>query len=277
MKGQIVKIISNNFTVNSRNKRYECKCRGKFRNDKITPLVGDYVIFDQDKQLIIQILPRKNELIRPMVANIDQGIIVTSVKKPNLSLDLLDKLIVIMEYNKITPIICFTKLDLLTKKEKEQLKKISQYYQKIGYITLKNTKLRHLKKVIKDKVSVLTGQTGVGKSTLLNKLDNRLNLKTAEISLSLGRGKHTTRHVELIEIHKGKVLDTPGFSALDFNHLLNEEIKAGFKEFNNFECPYQDCLHINEKECLIKKEVQLGNILPSRYQTYKNLILKKGN
>ncbi|NLA33608.1 MAG: GTPase RsgA, partial [Tenericutes bacterium] len=136
MKGQIVKIISNNFTVNSRNKRYECKCRGKFRNDKITPLVGDYVIFDQDKQLIIQILPRKNELIRPMVANIDQGIIVTSVKKPNLSLDLLDKLIVIMEYNKITPIICFTKLDLLTKKEKEQLKKISQYYQKIGYITL---------------------------------------------------------------------------------------------------------------------------------------------
>lgn len=276
MKGQIVKIISDKFTVNSHNQIYECKCRGKFRNDKIIPLVGDFVIFNEHEQLIKEILPRKNELIRPMVANIDQGIIVTSVKTPDFSTDLLDKLIVIMEHNQVKPIICLTKMDLLSKKEKRYIRKIINYYHKIGYLIFTNTKLSKLKKVIKGKVSVFTGQTGAGKSTLLNKLDKNLALKTAEISKALGRGKHTTRHVELMEVNKGKVLDTPGFSALEFNVLTKEEIKHTFKEFNKYKCPYKNCMHINEIECLIKKEVQKGHILPSRYETYKNLILKKG-
>ncbi len=276
MEGQIVKIISDNFTVNSNGQIYECKCRGKFRNDKVIPLVGDFVVFNAEEKVIQEILPRKNELIRPMVANIDQGIIITSAKNPDFSTDLLDKLIVLMEYKHVRPIICLTKLDLLNKKEKRHLKKIIKYYHKIGYQIISNNKLNKLRKIIKGHVSVFTGQTGAGKSTLLNKLDKTLNLKTGEISMALGRGKHTTRHVELMAINQGKVLDTPGFSALDFASLTDEEIKQAFKEFNKYPCPYKNCQHINETECLVKQGVIKGDILTSRYENYKNLILKKG-
>lgn len=272
MQGQIVKILSNLYFVNSNDKIYECHSRGKFRNDKITPTVGDYVEFDDKNNYILKILPRKNTLIRPLVSNIDQAFIITSCKSPLFSSNLLDKLLVILEYHDIKPIICFTKLDLLNTKEKKEIKKIKKYYQKIGYIVLNNTNLWRIKRLFKNKTTVFTGQTGAGKSTLLNRLNNKLNLETGEISKALGRGKHTTRHVELIELFKGKVLDTPGFSSIDFKELDKVDIRNGFIEFSKYNCPYQDCMHLNEKECKVKEAVVANKILPTRYDNYQKII-----
>ena len=275
MKGQIVKILSNLYFVNDGSKVHECHSRGKFRNDKITPVVGDYVVFDDENNYILEILPRKNYLIRPLVSNIDQGIIVTSVKHPDFSSNLLDKLITVMEHNDIEPILCFSKWDLLTEAETEKIENICSYYEKIGYVTVKNTELDRIKDLLKDKTSVFTGQTGAGKSTLMNHLDSNLNLETGEISLALGRGRHTTRHVELIEMYGGKVLDTPGFSSIDFSNLTKEEIKNTFIEFDNYLCPFRDCMHINEKECEVKRNVENGNILASRYENYQKFLNPK--
>ena len=272
MEGQIVKILSNLYFVNSNGKIYECHSRGKFRNDKITPTVGDYVNFDDKNNYILEILPRKNSLIRPLVSNIDQAFIITSCKSPLFSSNLLDKLLVILEYHNIQPIICFTKLDLLNKYEKKEIKAIMKYYKKIGYTVLSNNNLWHIKRLFKNKTTVFTGQTGAGKSTLLNKLNKKLNLETGEISKALGRGKHTTRHVELIELFKGKVLDTPGFSSIDFDELDKVDIRNGFIEFSKHNCPYQDCMHLNEKECKVKEAVEKGKILPTRYENYQKII-----
>lgn len=268
MEGQIVKILSNLYFVNSNNKVYECHSRGKFRNENITPMVGDYVLFDEKNKYILDIKKRKNSLIRPMVANIDQAFIITSVKNPDFSSNLLDKLLTVIEFNKVTPIICLTKLDLLNKEEKKEIKKNIKYYKSIGYRVITNNNLFTIKRLFKNKTTVFTGQTGAGKSTLLNKLNKKLNLETGEISKALGRGKHTTRHVELIELFKGKVLDTPGFSSIDFNNMENKDIRDSFREFNKYNCPFKDCFHINEKECLVKKNVKLGKILESRYNNY---------
>lgn len=272
MKGQIVKILSNLYSVNSNNKLYECHSRGKFRKDNIKPVVGDYVVFDDKNNYILDILPRKNILIRPPVANIDQAIIVTSVKHPDFSSNLLDKLITLMEYNQINVILCFSKWDLLDEEETSEMINIVNYYNSIGYTTVKNTDIDKIKSLLKNKTSVFTGQTGAGKSTLMNKLDNNLRLETGEISESLGRGKHTTRHVELIEMFGGKVLDTPGFSALSFDDLNKNEIKNTFVEFGKYPCLYHDCMHTNESECKVKENVNNGNILKSRYDNYIKFI-----
>ena len=275
MEGQIVKILSNLYFVNSEGKVYECHSRGKFRNDKITPTVGDYVKFDSENNYILEILPRKNTLERPLVSNIDQAFIVTSCKSPDFSANLLDKLLVVLEYHNIKPVICLTKKDLLTGFEKKEMKQIKKYYEKIGYKVLWNTNLFRIKRLFKNQTTVFTGQTGAGKSSLLNKLNKNLKLETGEISKALGRGKHTTRHVELIELYKGKVLDTPGFSAIDFNNMDKEDIRDCFIEFKKYDCPYQDCMHLKEKECRIKEEVKKGNILESRYENYQNFITRK--
>ena len=270
MQGIIIKIISNDYTIIANNEIYICKARGKFKNNKITPLVGDNCIFDKEKKYIIEILPRKNELIRPPVANIDQAFIITSVKEPNFSSNLLDKLLCIIEYNNIKPIICFTKLDLLDKEETKNINKIIEYYQNIGYQTFKNTEIEKISKAFKNKKTVFTGQSGAGKSTLLNKLDANLNLKTNEISKALGRGKHTTRHVELLNLYDGLIADTPGFSCLEFTDMKNEDIRDNFIEFNMYrhDCEYKDCMHISEEKCKIKEELKKGNILPTRYENY---------
>lgn len=272
MKGQIVKIISNHCTVSTENKEYICTIRGKFRKENISPVVGDYVLFDEDKKVIEKIEKRKNYLIRPVVANIDQAFIVTSLREPDLSLNLLDKLLVWMNINKIKPIICLTKKDKCSKTELEQIKDIISYYINIGYDVIYNDELDKIKKMIAHKTSVFTGQTGAGKSTLLNKLNPSLELKTGEISKALNRGRHTTRHVELIDMFDGKVLDTPGFSSLDFNKYTKEDIKNAFIEFRNYPCIYKDCMHIDEKECSIKENVDKGLIKKSRYDNYKNII-----
>lgn len=274
MQGQIVKILSNLYFVNCDGKIYECRSRGKFRNQNITPTVGDYVLFDHENNYILEILPRKNTLVRPLVSNIDQAFIITSCKSPDFSANLLDKLLVVLEYHSIKPIICFTKYDLLNSSEKKDINNNIKYYKSIGYKVLKNTNLFRIKKLFKNNTTVFTGQTGAGKSTLLNRLNKNLNLDTAEISKALGRGKHTTRHVELIELFGGKVLDTPGFSSIDFSDMSDSEIRDCFIEFNKYPCPFKDCMHINEKECRVIKAVNDDKILSSRYEDYKKFIRK---
>lgn len=274
MQGKIVKIISNDYTVLIDDKKYICKARGKFRNMNISPLVGDNVIIDEKNHYILEILPRKNELVRPTLSNIDQVIIMVSVRHPDLDLNLLDKLLVIIEYNNILPIICLSKLDLL--EDTEEVKEVIDYYKKIGYQVYINDEIDKLKKIFKNKISVFTGQSGSGKSTLLNKFDNNLNIETGEISLALGRGRHTTRHVELLDLFGGLVADTPGFSSISFIGMTNSDIRDNFIEFNEYrdKCEYSDCMHNNEISCEIKSKVEDNTIMASRYNNYIKFISK---
>lgn len=272
MKGQIIEINSDLHYVSFNKTVYACKCRGIFRKEHIIPLVGDYVLFDDKKLVIEKILERKNEFKRPKVSNIDQAFIITSLIEPDFSLNLLDKFLVLMEMNSVKPIICITKSDLVGKDELKNFKNILSYYQKIGYTVIYNTDISKIKKLLAFKTSVFTGQTGAGKSTLLNKLNPLWNLETGEVSSALGRGKHTTRIVKLFEIFDGKVMDTPGFSALDFNAFNKESIRNSFVEFKDYSCPYKDCMHVREEECVVKKAVLENNILESRYINYLNFI-----
>ena len=277
MEGKIIKLISNDYTVLSNNKKYICKSRGKFRKLKISPLVGDQVVFDDINNYILEVKKRKNELVRPPVANIDQAFIITSVKHPNFSTNLLDKLIDIIEFNNIEPIICFTKLDLLNKEEQNDIDVYINYYKKIGYKVFINTQISEIKEQFKNKISVFNGQTGAGKSTLLNNINPNLKIKTDDISYALGRGKHTTRHVELIELENGFVADTPGFSSLEFIDMKDIDIRDNFVEFELYKekCKYRDCMHDKEDECEVKNKVRSGDILESRYQNYLNFIHKR--
>ena len=272
MEGIIIKNISNDYLVKSGEDTYLCKARGKFRKMGLCPFVGDRVIFDENNHYLLEILDRKNSLVRPSVSNVDQAIIVSSVKRPELDTYLLDKLLTIISYYNIEPIICFTKLDLLSDSEKDNITKYMDYYRKIGYLVIYNTEIDEIKSLLKDKTSVFTGQTGAGKSTLLNKLNPDWNLEVGEVSLALGRGKHTTRVVELFELYGGKVMDTPGFSSLELSNYSKEEIRDAFIEFSNYPCLYKDCMHTKEAECVVKKEVFENNILESRYLNYLNFI-----
>ena len=275
MNGKIIRIISNLYTVEAEGKIYECRARGKFFHDGVTPLVGDYVVFDAKNNYILELKPRKNVLSRPAICNIDTAVIITSVKVPNLDLNLLDRLLCLIIHERIEPIICFTKLDLISFKEKKIIKNLMKYYQKIGIKSVTNNQIRKLTKLMKNKTVVFTGQTGSGKSTLLNKLDPSLKLATQEISKALGRGKHTTRHVELFKYKTSLIADTPGFSALDLTELSNEEIRDAFLEFN-IPCEFKNCMHKDEKECVVKNQVNQGKILASRYQNYLKFIKRDG-
>ena len=272
MKGQIVKIISDLHFVNYNDNIYPCKCRGLFRKEHIIPVVGDYVLFSIDKLLIEEVLPRKNIFNRPKVSNIDQAFLITSLKLPDLSLNLLDKFISLMEINHVKPIICITKSDLIDDKELIEIKNTLNYYSSTGYIVVYNYELEKVKDLIKGKTSVFTGQTGAGKSTLLNKLNPDWNLDVGEVSTALGRGKHTTRVVELFELYDGFVMVTPGFSSLELSNYSKEQIRDSFREFEMYPCIYKDCMHTKESECVVKKEVKNNNILLSRYNNYLNFI-----
>ena len=274
MTGIIIKNISNDYTVLSNNKEYICKPRGLFRNQKTTPLVGDSVEFDEVNKIILTINKRKNELIRPQIANVDYAIIVTSVKHPDLDTYLLDKTLTIISYNNIIPVIYFTKLDLLNKEEEKEIQEIINYYKIIYQVA---TSKEELLQIIKNKTVVLTGQSGAGKSTLLNKLNPDLNLETNEISESLGRGKHTTRHTELHNVDGSLIADTPGFSKIDFYDMTNMDIRDNMKEmFDNLDkCKYADCMHLNEDHCEVIRLFNEGIILPSRYINYKRFIERK--
>lgn len=272
MRGRIIKNISNDYTIDNNGKLYTCKPRGKFRLNNQIPLVGDIVEFDEINNYILNIESRKNELIRPSIANVDMAVIVTSVKNPNFDTHLLDKSLTIISYNNITPVIYFTKLDLLTNEESKNIEVYIDYYKRIGYLVAKNKE--ELMTIIKNKTVVFTGQSGAGKSTLLNKINPKLDLKTDEISLALGRGKHTTRHTELYDINNTYIADTPGFSKLDFIGMNSIDIRDNMKEmFDNLEnCKYADCMHINEDGCYIKKMLEKKEILESRYNNYRNFI-----
>ena len=272
MQGQIVKISSDLHFVNSDGIIYPCKCRGLFRKEHIIPVVGDYVLFSKEKCMIDDILPRKNEFQRPKVSNIDQALLVTSLKIPDFSFALLDKFVSLMEINSVKPIICITKSDLLSSSELLFYQKIFDYYQKIGYQVVFNTDLEAIKKILKGKTSVFTGQTGAGKSTLLNKLNPMWNLEVGDVSIALGRGRHTTRVVELFDYCGGKVMDTPGFSSLELDHYSKEQIRDSFVEFSNYPCIYKDCMHTKEQECCVKRAVLENNILESRYLNYLDFI-----
>ena len=268
MNGQITRIISNLYTVKVDDAKYGCRARGIFRKNGITPVVGDNVVVDIDNNIIEEILPRKNELKRPVVANVDMAFVVTSTKKPNLDLVLLDKLISVITYNNIEPVIVFTKIDLLEENELENIDNLRKYYEMIGIKVFYNTEVIDIKRIIKNKIIVLAGQTGAGKSSLINRIDNQMDVKTDEISEALGRGKHTTRHVELYEIADGLIADTPGFSALDLAEMDKSQLKDTFIEFTNYECKFRDCLHNKEINCGVKDAVENKQILRTRYENY---------
>ena len=270
MNGRIVKIISNSYTVSSNGEKYNCVPRGKFRYIKTSPKVGDIVEFNKDTLTIDSIEPRFNELKRPEVANIDIAIIVSSLTRPDFSSYLLDKMIANVVLKDIKPIIVLTKADLLSKDELESFKPIIEYYNSIGIPTLLNTELDKLKELIKGSLVTLTGQTGVGKSTLINKIKPELNLETNDISEALGRGKHTTRHTEVYDFKDFYIVDTPGFSALDLD-ILKENLRFAFVEFDN-SCKFNDCMHLNEIGCRVKEQVNNHEILESRYENYKRMV-----
>ena len=268
MQGRIIKQISNQYTIAIKDKIFTCNARGKFKNMGLSPLVGDMVDINTDTRTIEKILPRKNELYRPTVANVDCALIVTSIKKPDLSFTLLDKLITIVLANNIKPIIVLTKLDLIDNQGKRKLKPIIKYYKNLDIPVLTNKNIFKLKRLLKNQVVVLTGQTGAGKSTLINKFDKSLNVETKPISNALNRGVHTTRHTEIYKIGHIYLVDTPGFSALDLKDISISDLKNTFKEFNNYSCAYKDCTHDAEKGCGVKIALENGKILLTRYQNY---------
>ncbi len=277
MNGQIIKVISNDYTVRlENNEKIVCKARGVFRNKNIIPLAGDYCFVDEKNKLITEIFDRKNSLNRPPVSNIDAALILTSTIDPDFSITLLDKMITIIEYNNIEPVIVISKTDLLFS---EEIKTVIEYFKKIGYKIFLNNEINEILKYIKDKTVILTGQSGSGKSSLLNRIDNNLNLKTDEISKALGRGKHTTRAVTFYEIGTSLIADTPGFSALSFVDMSKEDIRDCFIEFNIYrdKCKYRDCMHIKEDECEVKRLVSDNVIYEDRYNDYVDFIKEKEN
>ena len=272
-KGKIIRIISNLYSVLVNDTIIEAIARGKFRKDEISPMVGDEVIIDIEKKYIIEILPRKNYLTRPNISNIDLVICVTSTKEPDLSLNLLDKQLAFLALHNIPSMICFTKYDLLNDSEKQEINNLKEYYQGIGITVVINSEITKIKEILKGKEVGLLGQSGAGKSSLVNKLGN-YDIKTQKISKALGRGIHTTRHVEIYKVSDFYLIDTPGFSALDLNFTTKDNLKNGFIEFQNYECRFKDCKHYKEIDCGIKEEVG-KSILPSRYENYINFLEKE--
>ncbi|WP_018932717.1 ribosome small subunit-dependent GTPase A [Gracilibacillus lacisalsi] len=281
-KGKIVKALSGFYYVQYEGGLVQCRGRGVFRQKKITPLVGDFVEFeyrDKKEGYILSIDGRDNQLTRPPVANVDQAIIVTSVKEPDLSLNLLDKFLVLVESKAIRPLLFFTKMDLLTEQESVLITDKLAYYKKIGYtvefLSTKDKEVnQQLSVYLKNKVSVFAGQSGVGKTSLLNRIIPGLQLETDNISESLGRGKHTTRHVELIPFEQGLIADTPGFSALDFKEIALEELPSCFPEFVDLQdqCKFRGCMHIKEPKCAVKVALDQQEILEDRYQNYLQFV-----
>ncbi|WP_188454436.1 ribosome small subunit-dependent GTPase A [Virgibacillus oceani] len=277
-EGRIIKALSGFYYVQTKDKIYQCRGRGVFRNKNITPLVGDYVTFDEsnpDEGYIQEINSRTNELVRPPIANIDQAIIVSSVVTPEFSTLLLDRFLVLIESKDIKPVIFITKMDVITDEQVKQIEGYEKIYREIGYpVELLSSKraseLTGLEHYFTDKISVFAGQSGVGKSSLLNALKPSLLLKTGDVSKSLGRGKHTTRHVELVKINGGLVADTPGFSSLEFNEIVMEELTDCFPEMRERKesCKFRGCMHHKEPKCAIKQAVDQGEIAHFRYEHY---------
>jgi ribosome biogenesis GTPase / thiamine phosphate phosphatase len=278
-EGRIIKALSGFYYVKVENGEViQCRGRGVFRKRKITPLVGDFVVFEADSPdegYIIEIKPRENELVRPPIANIDQAIIVNSAIQPDFSTTLLDRFLVLIEAKHIEPIIFISKMDLISPEKQKTIEAYRNDYERIGYkVELVSSKasggVLSLKDYFSEGVTVFAGQSGVGKSSILNALKPSLLLKTAAISESLGRGKHTTRHVELVQVNNGLVADTPGFSALDFQEIEAEDLSDCFPEMRSRKgaCKFRGCMHHREPRCAVKEAVENGEISPYRYEHY---------
>ncbi|UOQ43101.1 ribosome small subunit-dependent GTPase A [Halobacillus salinarum] len=276
--GKIVKALSGFYYVFHDGEVYQCRGRGNFRKKKITPLVGDVVEFKADNTeegYILSIQNRKNEFVRPPIANVDQALIVTSAIQPQFNSLLLDRFLVLVEAKRIEPLIVISKMDQLTDAAIRDMQAYKELYEKAGYPVILSSfndmpSIDLIQSHLTGRTTVIAGQSGVGKSSLLNAIDPRLSIDTNEISESLGRGKHTTRHVELYEISGGLVADTPGFSSLDFGELEMDELPECFPEFVQVQhlCKFRGCLHHKEPHCAVKKAVEQGEIARRRYDHY---------
>lgn len=278
IKGTIVKGIGGFYYVEAANVVYECKARGVFRKEKMTPLVGDKVIIsinDNAENTIDEIAVRKNFLIRPPVANIDNLIIVASTVEPKPSTLVIDKLIAVAEHKNIEPYIVISKADLASAQELVEI----YIFSGIKTIVISNETgegIEEVKKIFKDKISAFTGNSGVGKTSLLNNLDSSLSLKTSEISQKLGRGRHTTRQAELFKVCDGYIMDTPGFSSFEIdksNLILKDELPYCFREFREYldNCKFTSCTHTCDKGCAVLNAVDEGKISKSRHSSYVQL------
>lgn len=260
---------------------YECKAKGIFRKDKIKPLVGDDVeieVLNEEEKLgnIVKILPRCSELIRPAVANIDQALVIFAAREPKPNLSLLDRFLVIMEKQDVPVIICFNKQDLCDEEEVGRLKEI---YEACGYpVVLASAKqgegIEEIKSLLRGKTTTVAGPSGVGKSSLTNLLQNEVQMETGEISKKLGRGRHTTRHSQIIQIEKDTWLyDTPGFTSFYVEEIEKEELRFYFREFSKYEgtCRFQGCTHTHEPGCMVKNALEEGKISKERYENYLEL------
>ncbi|MCI5622368.1 ribosome small subunit-dependent GTPase A [Anaerostipes sp. 494a] len=281
MQGKIIKGIAGFYYVQTGDKIYQCKAKGIFRNKKIKPLVGDNVDIDilDETDLegnITEILPRTNELIRPAVANVDQALVVFAARNPKPNYNLLDRFLMMMEKQQIPVIVCFNKMDLAKEKE---LALLDQTYENCGHKVMfisvrKEEGIEEIRNLIRGKTTVLAGPSGVGKSSLMNLLQPEANMETGAVSEKIKRGKHTTRHSELICIEENTfVLDTPGFSSLFIHTFEEDEIREYFQEFTPYEgqCRFQGCSHTHEPDCGVKKALEEGKISQIRYDNYVNI------
>lgn len=279
MQGKIVKGIAGFYYVHvAESGIYECKAKGVFRKEKIKPLVGDNVeidILDEVEKLgnIVRVLDRQNELIRPAVANIDQALVVFAVTDPKPHFNLLDRFLVMMESKEIPVVLCFNKVDIADEPEIVYLKDI---YQKCGYpvlftSALEDDNIEEVKQILVGKTTAIAGPSGVGKSSIINLLQENIQMETGSISQKIARGKHTTRHSELITINENSyIMDTPGFSSLYVNEFEKEDLKYYFREFVPFEgqCRFQGCDHVHEPNCAVKQALEEGKIHEVRYKDY---------
>ncbi len=279
MQGKIIRGIAGFYYVHVvESGVYECKAKGIFRKDGIKPLVGDDVEIEilDEKDMegnIMQILPRRNDLIRPAVANIDQALVVFAAAKPKPHFQLLDRFLVMMESKEIPAILCFNKSDIVDDAEIASLKEI---YENCGYPLLftsakEETNIDELKELLRGKTTAIAGPSGVGKSSLINQLQSGVKMETGSISRKIERGKHTTRHSELIVLEEGSyIMDTPGFSSLYVGDIEKEELKYCFPEFSAYEgkCRFNGCSHTHEPGCAVREAVEEGKIHRMRYEDY---------
>ena len=269
LQGRIIKSLAGFYYVESDGVVYQTRARGNFRKKGQTPYVGDFVDFsaeDHSEGYILAIHDRKNSLVRPPIVNIDQAVVIMSAKEPDFNANLLDRFLVLLEHKAIEPIVYISKMDLLT--SPDEIAAIQKQYQEIGYQFC--TFLDELLPLLTDKVTVFMGQTGVGKSTLLNKIAPDLKLETGEISDSLGRGRHTTRAVSFYNVNGGKIADTPGFSSLDYEITNAEDLNKAFPELRRLSrlCKFRSCTHTHEPSCAVKDAVESGELWQSRYDNY---------
>jgi len=275
MQGVIIKGIGGLYFVKVENKVIECKARGKFRYTGLTPIIGDKVEImletDVSKGVIEKIFTRDTEMIRPAVSNVTQAFVVFSFKRPDLNMELLNKFLVLCEYYRLNIVLCLNKLDLVEEVDDGLIRELESIGCDIVFLKAKEGEgLPELKTKIKDNITVFCGPSGVGKSTILNSLLGREAMKTGDISKKSQKGKHTTRHSELIEYEEGFLLDTPGFSALSLDFIEKEKLQDCFPEFEKHksECRFSDCMHNKEPNCRVKEAVKDNEIYTDRYKFY---------